>query len=127
MSKSVSSEEKKGLPGLSQAALFGLCLQCHAKTLFDAPASIAYRCRACGLEFAKLERGSRAGSLVTFAIAALLIGSAFAIDSWLRAPLWVMAVIFVPLTFATTLAGLRFFKTLLLTASYERSLEQKGE
>ena len=74
-----------------------------------------------------MERGGRAGSLVTFVIATLLIGSAFAIDSWLRAPLWAMAAIFVPLTFATVLAALRFFKTLLLTASYERSLEQKDD
>lgn len=112
---------------VAKAAFLGLCPKCHAKTLFDAPANIAYRCKACGLEFAQLERGGRAGSLVTFAIAALLIMLALALDSWLRAPLWVMAVIFIPLTFATTLAGLRFFKTLLLTASYERSLEQKGE
>ena len=66
MPKSASSEEKKGLPGVTQAALFGLCPRCHGRTLFDAPASIAYRCKACGLEFARqlMARGEAWKSVV---------------------------------------------------------------
>lgn len=122
-----ATPEQRPESSVAKAALLGLCPQCHARTLFDAPANIAYRCRACGLEFAQLERGGRAGSLVTFAIAALLITVALALDSWFSPPLWMLAVVFIPLTIATTLAALRFFKTLLLMASYERRLEQKGD
>ena len=127
MPKSVSSDHTKGLPGLTQAALFGLCPRCHERTLFDAPASVAFRCSECGLEFAQLERGSRAATLVTFIIAAVLIGLALLVDEWLRPPLWVMAMVFVPLTIAFVLGAIRLFKTLLLMARYERSQEQKEQ
>ena len=122
MAKSVSSEEMKGLPGVTQAALFGLCPRCHKRTLFDTPASVAYRCKACGLEFGQFERRSRAASIVTFAVAAMLMGAVLLIDEWLRFPMWLIVV---PMTIATTLAALRFFKTVLLMARYQRSLETK--
>lgn len=125
MPKSASSEEKKGLPGVTQAALFGLCPRCHGRTLFDAPASIAYRCKACGLEFAQFERGSRASSLITFAVAAVMITVALVADSSFQLPFWLMGSAAVVVTIATTLLALRFFKTMLLMARYERSLEQK--
>ena len=127
MSKGASSEKTKGLPGVTQAALFGLCPRCHAKTLFDAPASVAFRCSECGLELAQLERGNRAATLVTFLVAAVMIGLALSIDEWLRPPMWVMALVFVPMTIAIVLGAIRFFKTLLLMARYERSLEQKEQ
>lgn len=110
-----------------KAALFGLCPRCHERTLFDAPASVAYRCKACGLEFAQLERGSRAASLVTFAVAAMLIAAVLLIDEWLRLPIWLMGLIVIPLTIATVLAALRFFKTVLLMARYHRSQKQKDQ
>nr|WP_298896850.1 DUF983 domain-containing protein [uncultured Altererythrobacter sp.] len=110
-----------------KAALFGLCPRCHERTLFDAPASVAYRCKACGLEFAQFERGSRAASLVTFAVAAMLIGAVLLIDEWLRLPIWLMGLIVVPLTIATVLIALRFFKTVLLMARYQRSEEQRDQ
>lgn len=122
MAKSVSSEEMKGLPGVTQAALFGLCPRCHKRTLFDTPASVAYRCKACGLEFGQFEGGGRAASIVTFAVAAMLMGAVLLIDEWLRFPMWLIVV---PMTIATTLAALRFFKTVLLMARYQRSLETK--
>lgn len=125
MPESASSEQTKGLPGVTQAALFGLCPRCHERTLFDAPASIAFRCSNCGLQFAQLERGSRAATLVTFIVAAVLIGLALLVDEWLRPPLWLMAAIFVPLTIGAVLGAIRFFKALLLMARYEHSQEQK--
>ena len=64
-------------------------------------------------------------TLVTFAVAAILITLALLVDEWLRLPIWLMGLILVPLTIAATLGALRFFKTLLLMARYERSLEKK--
>lgn len=127
MHKGARSQITKGLPGVTQAALFGLCPRCQTKSLFDAPASVAYRCVACGLEFAQLERGSRAASLVTFAVAAAMIALVLLIDQWLRPPIWLMGLIFVPLTIVIVLVALRFFKTLLLMARYERRLEKKDD
>ena len=67
------------------------------------------------------------GVLLGFAliVAAMLMGAVLLIDEWLRFPMWLMGLIVVPLTIATVLAALRFFKTVLLMASYQRSLETK--
>ena len=55
----------------------------------------------------------------------MLMGAVLLIDEWLRFPMWLMGLIVVPMTIATTLAALRFFKTVLLMARYQRSLETK--
>uniref|UniRef100_UPI003448F24C DUF983 domain-containing protein n=1 Tax=uncultured Altererythrobacter sp. TaxID=500840 RepID=UPI003448F24C len=122
-----ATPDQRSESSVVKAALFGLCPRCHERTLFDAPASVAYRCKACGLEFAQFERGSRAASLVTFAVAAMLIGAVLLIDEWLRLPIWLMGLIVVPLTIATVLIALRFFKTVLLMARYQRSEEQRDQ
>ena len=48
------TQTSKGQPGLVQAALFGLCPNCGAKTLFAGPARFADRCGNCGLDYSTL-------------------------------------------------------------------------
>ncbi|MEM9085218.1 MAG: DUF983 domain-containing protein [Pseudomonadota bacterium] len=104
-------DPSKGQSGLLQAALFGLCPNCGAPTLFEAPARVAGQCPACGQELAALERGGRLAGLLTIVIAALLITVAMAVEEFLRPPLWFQVVVWAPLTVASVLAALRLFKT----------------
>ncbi len=46
-----SEQHQKGQPPVWRAALFGLCPECGAPTLFDGPTKFAPRCRACGLDY----------------------------------------------------------------------------
>ena len=48
----------EGRPGIMQAALFGLCPQCGAKTLFSGPARFAERCQLRARLW-QLQRGRR--------------------------------------------------------------------
>ncbi len=111
MSRSTAPENREGQPGLFQAALFGLCPSCGARTLFEAPAQIAGECASCRQPLAPLERGGRLAGLLTILVAALLITAAFAIDGWLRPPLWVHVLLWAPLTIGSVLMVLRLFKT----------------
>lgn len=92
--------------------------------MFEAPARIAIRCEACGLELATLERGGRLAGLVTILIAVLLIMLAIGVDIALRPPFWMQVVIWGPVTVAGVIGTLRFYKTALLYRQYE--LENEG-
>lgn len=111
--------EQKGQPGLVSAALSGLCPRCGAKTLFAAPAALGDECSACGLDFRDLERGGRFVGVVTMLLALVLIMAALGVDEWLRPPLWASFLFWGPVTVASVVFGLRFYKTMWVYHQYE--------
>ncbi len=111
---------KMAHPSLFRAALSGLCPHCGAPSLFAAPAAIAERCGACGLEFRPLERGARWTGVLTLLLAAVLTGAALAIDAAFAPPLWLQLAFWAPITVGGVIFALRLYKTLLLYAAYER-------
>ena len=113
--------EKKGQPGIVSAALSGLCPRCHAPHLFAAPAALADECSACGLDIRALERGGRFVGVVTMLLALVLIMAALAVDEWLRPPLWASLLFWGPVTVASVIFGLRFYKTMWVYHQYEES------
>ena len=110
--------DNEGQPGIAQAALFGLCPQCGAQTLFDGPARFAPRCGTCGLDFEKFNVGDGPAGFLTLIIGAVLVGLALALDAALRPPLWIHALIWVPVTIGAVLVGLRYAKGALLAAEF---------
>lgn len=125
MPESAGSHETKGQPGIVRAALFGICPQCGARTVFAAPAMVADHCRACGLDLAALEPSGRLNGLMTLAIAALLITLAFGLDEALRPPLWLHAIVWAPLTIGSVLGALRLAKMAGITRAF--LARQSGE
>ncbi|MEM7690741.1 MAG: DUF983 domain-containing protein [Pseudomonadota bacterium] len=103
-----------------QAALFGLCPRCGARSLFEAPAMVAGRCTACEQPLAELERGGRIAGLLTIAVAAIVMTAAFALDEWVRPPLWLHVVLWAPLTIGAVLFALRFYKVVGVYSAYEK-------
>jgi uncharacterized protein (DUF983 family) len=116
-----SPTEQKGQPGLVSAALSGLCPRCGAKTLFEGPAQLADECGNCGLHFLALERGGRFVGVVTMLLALALILAALAVDEWLKPPLWASFLFWGPVTIASVIGGLRFYKTMWVYHQYEES------
>lgn len=108
----------KGQPGIAQAALFGLCPRCGARTLFDGPVKFAPRCGSCGLDFGKFNVGDGPAGFLTLIIGAVLVGLALWLDAAVRPPLWVHALIWVPVTIGAVLVGLRYAKGALLAAEF---------
>ncbi len=85
-----SEQHQKGQPPVWRAALFGLCPECGAPTLFDGPTKFAPRCRACGLDYS------------TYNV------------------LWVHVLLWVPITAAAVVYGLRIGKAALLASEHQR-------
>ncbi|MEP3049980.1 MAG: DUF983 domain-containing protein [Erythrobacter sp.] len=104
-----------------------MCPRCSDRCLFASPASIAEKCKACELDFWELERGSRAASLITFAVAAILIMIALTIESIWRPPLLLQFLFWAPVTIVAVVGSLRLFKTAILYANFEKQRSRDQE
>lgn len=113
-----SGEFGKGRPGLGKAALFGLCPQCDAKSMFAGPVAFSEKCDSCGLDYSSFNVGDGPAALLTMVIGAVIIVLAFLLDIAVRPPFWIHAVIWIPVTIAMVVVCLRAAKGALLTLEY---------
>ena len=123
MTPDESPTQNKGQPGLVSAALSGLCPRCGARTLFAGPALLTEACSACGLDILALERGGRFVGVLTMVLALVLILAALAVDEWMRPPLWASFLFWGPVTVASVVFALRFWKTMWVYHQYEERSE----
>ncbi|BEV01575.1 DUF983 domain-containing protein [Novosphingobium olei] len=114
------SPASKGQPGVTQAALFGLCPACSARTLWQAPAAFAPRCRACGTDFAAHEPHGRTLFLVVLPVTVILVAAALKLDDALRPALWVQAALWGTLVPLAMIGALRLAKTAALRRALDR-------
>ena len=115
-----TSQESKGQPGIPAAALFGLCPQCGARSLFDGPARFAPRCPSCGLDYAQFNVGDGPAAFLTMIVGALVVGLAVWLEFAVHPPFWVHIILWIPLVAGLTLWGRRVSKGALLAAEFRR-------
>ncbi len=118
--------DTKGQPGLVPAALFGLCPRCGARGLFDGVARFAPRCRACGLDYASFNVGDGPAAFLTLIIGALITVLAIALELKVHPPFWVHVLLWVPLTAAAVIWGLRAGKAAMLAIEFQRDAGEAG-
>lgn len=116
----------EGQPGIAKVALFGLCPECGAKTLFAGPVKFSQHCRSCGLDYAGFNVGDGPAALLTLAIGAVIIILALMLDAAVRPPFWVHAILWVPVTVAMTVYTLRISKAALLAAEHRNRAREAG-
>lgn len=116
----------EGQPGITSAALFGLCPKCGARTLFGSTVQFAPRCRACGLDYSTFNVGDGPAAFLTLIIGALVTGLALWLEIAVHPPFWVHFVLWVPFTAAAVVWGLRAGKAALLAAEYQRHAGEAG-
>ena len=109
-----------GQPDTASAAFLGLCPRCGARTLFDGVAKFAPRCRACGLDFTQFNVGDGPAAFLTLMIGTLVAGLAIWLQLAVEPPFWVHILLWLPLSLALTLGGLRVTKAWLLGAEFRR-------
>lgn len=108
----------KGQPAVGEAALFGLCPRCGAKTLFSGLTAFAPRCRACGLDFSKFNVGDGPAAFLTLIVGALIVILALWLQLAVEPPWWLHVLLWIPLTTAGVIGGLRVSKAALLYSEY---------
>lgn len=112
--------DTKGQPGIAAAALFALCPRCGARGLFEGLARFTPRCSACGLDIDQFNVGDGPAAFLTLIIGALVTGLAIWIEVAFAPPMWVHALLWLPLTFGAVLWGLRAGKAALLAAEFQK-------
>jgi uncharacterized protein (DUF983 family) len=117
-------QDTKGQPGRVPAAHFGLCPRCGARTLFAGGpwglAKFADRCPACGLDFTTFNVGDGPAAFLTLIIGGLITALAIGLELAAHPPFWLHALLWIPLTGAAVVWGLRAGKGALLAAEYQR-------
>ncbi|MEO9463412.1 MAG: DUF983 domain-containing protein [Marinomonas sp.] len=121
-----NSDMNKGQPGFGQAALFGLCPRCGARSLFDGVLKFAKSCPQCSLDFSRFNVGDGPAAFVTLIVGALMVGLALWLDVAVSPPFWVHALIWVPLTAVAVVYGLRLGKAALLISEYSNNAAEAG-
>ena len=114
----------EGQPGIAQAALFGLCPECGAKTLFVGPIEFADKCGNCGLDYSAFNVGDGPAALLTMVLGALVIAMAMTLESVAHPPFWVHAIIWVPFTAIMVFGALRIAKGALLIAEHRNKAKE---
>lgn len=119
-------DSSKGQPALGEAALFGLCPRCGERTLFAGPIKFAERCRACGLDFSRFNVGDGPAAFLTMIVGAIVVALALTLQLTVEPPWWVHVLLWVPLTTAGVMGGLRLSKAALMWSEYKQKAGEAG-
>lgn len=110
----------EGRPPIAKAALFGLCPECGARTLFAGPIRFADRCPHCGLDFGRFNVGDGPAALLVMLVGAIVVPSALWLHFSVHPPVIVHIILWPLIVLALTLAGLRVAKGGLIAAEHQR-------
>ncbi|MFA7596885.1 MAG: DUF983 domain-containing protein [Novosphingobium sp.] len=111
---------------MAEAALFGLCPRCGAKSLFGGVVRFAARCDGCGLDYSRFNVGDGPAAFLTLLIGGLVTVLAIWLQLAVSPPFWVHILLWLPLTAAAVLIGLRASKAALLYAEFSRKAGEAG-
>ena len=104
-------------PSPLASGLRGKCPRCGVGPLFAGPIGFAARCRACGLDYATFNVGDGPAAFLILIVGAIVTAGAI----WLElgaSPPWWAHLVWIPVTAALTIAGLRLGKSFLLAQEY---------
>jgi len=111
-------EPTKGQPGIAEAALFGFCPRCGARSLFAGWTRFADNCRVCGLDLSRFNVGDGPAAFLTLGVGAIVVALAIWLQLAVEPPWWVHVVLWLPLTVLGVVLGLRVAKAALLQSEY---------
>ena len=101
-----------------RAALAGDCPRCGSRSLFAGWVTFAKTCRNCELNFDDFNVGDGPAAFLIFIVGTLVVVGALVVDGAFSPPWWVHLV-WIPVTAALTIGGLRVSKGWLLAQEYK--------
>jgi uncharacterized protein (DUF983 family) len=108
-------------PTVTESALRGLacrCPRCGKGRLFTGFLDLRPNCDVCGLDYAFTDVGDGAAIFIIMIAGAIVVTCALIVEVKYEPPLWVHAVLWLPLILATTLWPLRAMKSLLIALQF---------
>ena len=111
-------EPTKGQPGIAEAALFGFCPRCGARSLFGGWTRFADRCRVCGLDLTKFNVGDGPAAFLTLILGTIVTALAITLELTVHPPFWLHILLWVPITIGAVVLSLRLAKGMLIASEY---------
>ena len=105
-------------------AILGACPRCGQAPLFRGTVRFVSKCKACGLDVGSFNVGDGPAAFLTFLLGGLLVGLSLTLELTIEPPLWLLALILVPLGVATVIGSLRIAKGVLLALEYRNSARE---
>lgn len=99
--------------------LRGRCPRCGRGALFDGLLQITDRCQVCGLEFGGHDAGDGPAVAGIFILGFVIVGLAALLEFAMAPPLWLHAVIWIPLTILGAVLMLKPLKGLTVGIQYK--------
>lgn len=101
------------------AGLAGKCPRCGKGDLFRAFLTVRDTCPACGLDLRGHDAGDGPAVFVILGLGALVVPLVLWVEFAYEPPLWLHAVIWIPIILAATLVPLRLIKGVLVAQQYK--------
>jgi uncharacterized protein (DUF983 family) len=120
----MAAEDRSSLRDPILRGLAGRCPRCGKGKLFAGFLTLKPRCESCGLDFSFADSADGPAFFVMFFSGFVVAGSALAVEALYSPPLWVHAVLWIPLILITTLLPLRPVKGLLIALQYHHRAEE---
>lgn len=111
-------------PPVLSTGLLGRCPRCGRGPLFSGYLSLNPACEACGLDFAFADAGDGPAFFVMTAVGFVVVAAAMWVEFTFEPPLWVHAVLWVPLVCVLSLGLVRPLKGLMVALQYQNRAEQ---
>jgi uncharacterized protein (DUF983 family) len=107
-----------GEVSVAQAALTCRCPRCGQGKLFDGLLEIRPACSVCGLSFDGFDTGDGFAVPILIVLGAIVVGAAFWVDFRFHPPLWVHAILWLPVTCVLVVLMTRYIKSFLAAQQY---------
>ena len=112
------------LPSPYRTGLTGRCPRCGEGRLFHGFLALRPRCEVCGLDYGFADSADGPAVFIMLFVGFLMVGGVVVVDVAYEPPLWVHAMIWLPLTVILSLGFLRPLKGLMIATQYHHKAEQ---
>lgn len=102
----------------------GRCPRCGEGRLFSGFLGVQPRCQACGLDFSFIDSGDGPAVFVIMIVGFIVVGLALYVEFTFAPPLWVHALLWVPLILGLSIGLLRPLKGFLIAQQYRHRAEE---
>ena len=111
---------------VARAALTCRCPRCGKGPLFSGLLTLLPACRACGLDYERMDVGDGFVVPVLMVLGFMVVGGAIWLDFTYQPPLWLHAVIWPPVTIILAVLMTRYLKSFLAVQQYHVRREEMG-
>ena len=121
----MNPEDKAHYPPQPVAAtgIAGRCPRCGEGRLFDGFLTVAPRCQNCGLDFSFADSGDGPAVFIMMIVGFIVVGLALFVEFTFHPPMWLHALIWIPLVLGLSIGLLRPLKGLMIAQQYRHKAE----